>query len=149
MGFMDRNYKRGKSFSFGKVGDKVVGQIVDIDEDATTLPNDRGQTFDATVLTLTIDGNRSTSHDDREKNPIDLTDGDELTVWLPVNRRALCQAVKAAVLDAGARAIEVGATIGIQYTANGEQKDRSKRAPKLFAAQYSPPVRSVAADSII
>lgn len=146
--FMDRSYSRGKSFSFGKIGDKMVGEIVDIDENATTLPDDHNNTFEATVLTVKIDAAASVSHD-KEKDPIELVEDQELTLWLPTNRRALCAAVKQAILDAGANGLSVGARIAVQYTANGEQKDVKKSAPKLFTAAYKPAVKTVSADSLL
>lgn len=49
-------------------------------------------------------------------------------------QKAVAQAVRAS----GAPGLEVGGELTVTYTANGEQPNPRKAAPKLYAAQYTP-----------
>jgi len=137
MGFMDKSFSSGKSFSFGKLNDRIVGTIISIDESGTTMPNDKGETFAATILEIEVNAEKSISHD-QEKELVTLTTGDVRTLWLPENRRQLCRAVQDAVKAAGAREITEGSTIVVVYAAVGEQKNPGFSKPKLFEASYKP-----------
>lgn len=48
-------------------------------------------------------------------------------------------ALKAALKDAGATGLEVGATLAVQYESDGEAKP-GKSAPKVYRGQYVKPV---------
>ena len=52
-------------------------------------------------------------------------------------------AIRKAVVAAGARGIRPGGKLVIQYTGDGEVKQRGFNAPKLYFAKYQPPVESV------
>jgi hypothetical protein len=45
-------------------------------------------------------------------------------------------AVKEAIRQAGAKSIEVGDTLAIQYKSDGEPPKAGFHAPKIYAAQY-------------
>jgi hypothetical protein len=47
-------------------------------------------------------------------------------------------AVAGAVRAAGARGLEIGGTLSVTYTQDGEKKNPKFNAPKLFTAQYIP-----------
>jgi hypothetical protein len=47
-------------------------------------------------------------------------------------------AVAGAVRAAGARGLEIGGTLSVTYTQDGEKKNPKFNAPKLFTAQYVP-----------
>ncbi|MBU8549761.1 hypothetical protein IMX12_13175 [Streptomyces sp. Babs14] len=47
-------------------------------------------------------------------------------------------AVADAVRQAGARGLEVGGTLQVRYTHDGEQKNRAFSPPKQYAAHYTP-----------
>ncbi|GGS88317.1 hypothetical protein ACFFV7_51080 [Nonomuraea spiralis] len=56
------------------------------------------------------------------------------------------KAVRDAVRRAGAKGIEVGGTLTLTYTGDGEQKTRGKNPPKLYSATYAPPSAVAAND---
>lgn len=49
------------------------------------------------------------------------------------------KAVGEAVRKAGAKYLEVGGTLTVTYTGNGEAKQRGMNAPKLYSASYTAP----------
>lgn len=58
---------------------------------------------------------------------------------------AMLQAISEAVKGADATAVEVGGTLAVQYTGDGEKKNPAYNAPKLFKAQYKAPEKATAA----
>jgi hypothetical protein len=52
-------------------------------------------------------------------------------------------AVAQAVRSSGARGLEVGGTLSVTYTANGEQKNPRFNPPKNFTASYTPAATNV------
>lgn len=61
------------------------------------------------------------------------------------------KAVRQAIKDAGAKTIEVGGILALAFTGLGDKKDQLN-PPKLYRAQYKPPVpaeTSIAADDLI
>lgn len=156
MTFMHKTFSSGNSspgFSFWKPGDRLVGTIIDIKDGVTTLPDDKGHTYDATILMIDMDVAKSVSHT-RELESVDLAeDGTERSVWLADNKPAMCRAVQEAVKASGATDITVGGTIAIVFAAYGEQSAEAKKKgwnrPKLYEAQYKSPARSVNVDSLI
>lgn len=54
------------------------------------------------------------------------------------------KAVKDAIAEAGAadRGLQTGGQLAVQYSGDGEPKKRGFNAPKLYRAQYQPPVNS-------
>lgn len=50
------------------------------------------------------------------------------------------KAVGEAVRKAGAKYLEIGGTLTVTYTGDGEQKQRGMNPPKLYTAAYVPPV---------
>lgn len=62
------------------------------------------------------------------------------------------KAVRDAIRNAGASQIEVGGTLAVQYTGDGEKTSPAFNPPKLYRAQYQPPVQApsaVAVDDLI
>jgi hypothetical protein len=51
----------------------------------------------------------------------------------------MLKAVQKAVKDAGAKGLEVGGKLAIQYVKDGEKKNKAFNAPKLYAAKYAAP----------
>lgn len=61
------------------------------------------------------------------------------------------KAVREAVRASGAKSIEVGGTLALQFTGLGEKK-KNLDPPKLYKAQYKPPVaapQAIATDDLI
>lgn len=71
-----------------------------------------------------------------------ITAGSGVTVWIKPG--AMASAVKSAIAEAGARGLEEGGVLAIQYERDGEKKKASWNAPKLYKAQYKSPVAAVA-----
>ncbi|WP_431903685.1 hypothetical protein [Nonomuraea sp. bgisy101] len=51
----------------------------------------------------------------------------------------MLDAVRDAVRRSGAKGLEVGGTLMITYTADGEAKKRAHNPPKIYSATYAPP----------
>lgn len=155
MSFMSTNFDQSSapSFSFWKTGDRIVGTITDIKDGVKTKPDEKtGEVYDATIVTIDMDASKSISHT-REMEPIDLSEGGEIAIWLAFNKRSLCKAVQDAVIASGAKDLAVGSTIAIIFAAYGEQSAEAKKKgwnrPKLYEAQYKPAAKSVAVDDLI
>lgn len=58
----------------------------------------------------------------------------------------LQDAVRQAVRASGARGLEIGGTLAITYTGDGEQKNRAFNPPKLYSARYTAPAQAAAND---
>ena len=71
-----------------------------------------------------------------QRDPADPSDDGHRAIYI---KNQMQQVVKAAVKQAGAPALAVGGTLTVTYTADGEQKDRKKKAPKVYSATYVPP----------
>lgn len=54
------------------------------------------------------------------------------------------KAVREAVRRSGSKGLEVGGTLALTYTADGERKSRTKNPPKLYSATYQPPAAAAA-----
>ena len=145
MGFMDVSTTTSNSFSFNKVGDTVAGTIVEIGEDVKTTNRETGEEVTSLVIHVNIEGAKSISHD-REKDPIELVDGETRAVWVAYHRKLLVKALQDAIKESGASGLEIGGRLILRYDANGPQKDKSKTAPKLYVAKYVPAPKSVALD---
>lgn len=155
MSFMTTRFDQSTAagFSMWKPGDRIVGTIVDVKDGVKTKPDEKtGEVYDATILTIDMDPAKSVSHN-REMEPIDLSEGGEVAMWLAFNKRSLCKAVQDAVIAAGASDLSVGSTIAIIFSAYGEQSAEAKKKgwnrPKLYEAQYKPAAKSVAVDDLI
>lgn len=55
----------------------------------------------------------------------------------------MLQAVREAVKGAGVKTVEVGGVLAVKYTGDGEKTNPAFNAPKLYAAQYKAPEKSV------
>ncbi|MEU8362345.1 hypothetical protein AB0C27_40635 [Nonomuraea sp. NPDC048882] len=54
------------------------------------------------------------------------------------------KAVREAVRRSGAKGLDIGGTLTLTYTGDGEQKARGKNPPKLYSATYQPPAQAAA-----
>lgn len=64
-------------------------------------------------------------------------------------RGQMLAAIKKAVLDAGAKTVEIGGTLAVQYTGDGEPPKRGMNPPKQYTAAYKPPVAAVAPGDLL
>jgi hypothetical protein len=76
-----------------------------------------------------------------ERDPTDADDDGERALYIKGN---MLTAIRDAVRKTGAKGLEVGGTLTITYTADGEKKNRAFNAPKLYAAVYVPPSAAAA-----
>ncbi|WP_328920680.1 hypothetical protein OG911_28165 [Streptomyces sp. NBC_00208] len=75
-----------------------------------------------------------------ERNPGNPEDDGTRRLFLKSNlQKAVAQAVRAS----GAPGLEVGGELTVTYTANGEQPNPRKAAPKLYAAKYTPAATAI------
>lgn len=73
-----------------------------------------------------------------ERDPeVDDDDGQRR---LFVAGKSMRDAIRQAVQAAGARSIEIGGTLAVQYYDDGEKSNPAFNAPKLYKAQYVAPV---------
>ncbi len=130
-----------------KIGDTVTGTIVspptarqsrDFDTQEPAFWDEEKQDPKMEVLviiqTTTID-------------PEIEGDNGERSLVLPKGS-ARFRAVQTAIRASGANGFEVGGTIAVTYTGDGEKpKRRGALAPKLYSAKYAPPVAAAAGSS--
>lgn len=64
-------------------------------------------------------------------------------------KSAMLAAVRDAVRAAGAKTVEIGGTLAVQYTGDGVAKTRGQNPPKEYRAQYVAPVASVATGDLL
>lgn len=126
-----------RSAKFETIGDKVTGTVVAAEvtqqTDITTgAPKtwDNGDPMMQLVVTLATD----------QRDPDDPDDTGERKLYLKGGKPTTSLgAVKAAIKAAGAKGIEVGATLALAYTGDGEPTKRGFNAPKEYAAKYTAP----------
>jgi hypothetical protein len=108
----------------GSVVEAVVSQQTDIDGTLKTW--DDGNPRMQLVVTLATDERDSS------------IENDEGTRRVFVKGQMLA-AVKDAIKTAGAKTLEAGGTLAVQYKEDGEQKRAGFNPPKLYIAQYKAP----------
>jgi hypothetical protein len=80
-----------------------------------------------------------------DRDPAKADDDGERALYIKGN---MLNAVRDAVRRAGAKGLEVGGTLTVVYTGDGEKKNRAFNAPKLYAAEYVPPTNA-AVDNLL
>jgi hypothetical protein len=122
------------SAKFPTIGTKVTGRII-------REPEARQQTDIQTGDPLTF-----ANGDPRMQIVVQLaTDERDASIDDDSGERALyikgnmLNAVREAVRKAGAKGLEVGGTLTVVYSGDGEAKTRGFNAPKLYTATYTPP----------
>jgi hypothetical protein len=128
-----------KSARFEAIGDKVAGEIIDVQTKQQTDLDGRPKTWDdgnpmwQVVVTLAT-SEREDGDDDGHRN-----------VYLKGSNKyaSTSKAVADAVRAAGAQKLEVGGTLALQYSGDGERTKAGFNAPKLYKASYRRPVTGV------
>ncbi len=129
----------GRWTKFEQIGDKVSGEILDLETRQATDINGTPKTFDngdpiwEVIATLQTDEREDGDDDGKRKVAIGGS------MKYASKRKAVTDAVRAA----GATAIEVGGTLALAYTGDGESTQRGMSPPKLFQAAYKAPVAGV------
>lgn len=124
----------GKSFSFPNIGDKVTGEVTAIDAAPQTdiktgevLRWKDGSPKMQVIVTLATELEEDAGDDGARR------------VYLKGGGKGTLGAVKTAVKAAGASKLEVGGTLAIAYTGDGEPTQRGYNPPKQYQAKYTPP----------
>jgi hypothetical protein len=119
----------------GEVVDKRTEQQRDFDT-GKPLTWDDGNPRLQVVITLQTD----------ERDPKIAGDDGRRRLFV---KGQMLSAVRKAVSDAGAPTVELGGTLAVQYTGDGEASRRGMNPPKHFVAQYRAPVAQVAAGDLL
>lgn len=77
----------------------------------------------------------------QQRDPSDPSDDGHRALYV---RGELTKAVRAAIKASGAKGIEVGGTLAVTYTGNGQPPKPGFSGPKLFAVTYAPPLPQAA-----
>lgn len=126
------------SVAFENIGAVIVGQITD--EPRVVTVDDKGEKVDNLVINVVaLQGTSIRAGKAAERQAV--TPNDVVSIWLKPGN--IARAVFEAIKTAGATGLAEGGTIAVQYYADGDAKP-GKSAPKLYNAQYQPPVATVA-----
>lgn len=122
------------SARFPTVGTTVTGTVTRVGEPVQQRDFDSGEpkTWDNgdPMMQLPVDVQTD------ERDP-EITDDDGVrTLYV---KAALKKAIADAVRKSGAKGLEVGGTLSVTYSADGEVKKRGMNPPKLYSAVYAPP----------
>ncbi|MCP4961437.1 MAG: hypothetical protein GY925_19505 [Actinomycetia bacterium] len=118
------NSAGGSYAKFGQPGDTVTGTVAEFTFDHNYTSYD-GNPNPCTVVVLDVDG---------ELEP----------VRMPLDNGRKLYAVKQALRTANAERVEVGGTLALRYSHDGDAQ-RGQNPPKMFTAQYAAPNPTVAA----
>ena len=133
------------SFKFDEVGKTAKGPILSLDmqqqkDFSTGKPkfwDNTGEPMMQLRVVLQTD----------ERDPSITDDDGQRALYLKGESQ---KAVRDAVREAGARSIDVGGTLTLKYTGDGEPAAKGLNPPKLFKAKYvAPAPSSVDADDLI
>lgn len=80
-----------------------------------------------------------------ERDPEVADDDGERAVYVKGN---LLKAVREAIRKAGAKGLDVGGTLTVTYSGDGEVTKRGFNPPKLYTASYVPPVKQAATEFV-
>lgn len=129
-----------RSATFDNVGDRVSGEITAVETTQQTDPQtgapktwDDGSPRWQIVVTIQT-GERIDDEDDGRR---------KLYIKGSMKYASTQKAVVDAVKAAGAKTLEVGGTLALAYTGDGERTNRAFNPPKLYQAAYKPPVAGV------
>ena len=124
---------------FDAVGDMVKGRIEGVRQaQQTSIDTGEPLTFsDGTprmqlVIRLDVDGETKTLY--AKGGNYDVASGEGTSMQ---------QAIVDAVMGAGASRIETGATLAVVHSGLGKKTNAAFSAPKLYRAEYRPPVEAV------
>jgi len=116
--------RAGEAFKFDKIGAKISGTVVSFRE-----PEERTNQFtgaDEIVMSITIE----------------QADGEKYSVWPRMRPGSFLQGAVSDALAPYDGNLEIGGTMAVQYI---EDRDTGKgRAAKVYAVEYSPPVKQPA-----
>lgn len=141
-----------KAFPFDNMGDTVTGRIVEMKKiQQTDMESGDPQYWKngdpKMMLRITLATDSQDSDDDEGMRSVYLRGGNPTAV--KGKGTSSLVAVKDAVKKSGStNGIEVGGTLTVQYSGEGEKTNRAYNAPKLYVASYKPPSYAVDIDEM-
>ncbi|MUL39605.1 hypothetical protein FZ103_00150 [Streptomonospora sp. PA3] len=84
--------------------------------------------------------------DTAERNPEDPDDDGQRALYV---KSGMLKAVRAAVKASRSKGLEVGGTLTITYTGDGEPSRKGLNPPKQYSATYQPPAPGAAANDVL
>lgn len=129
---------------FPTVGTTITGRIVRKPEARQQTDIETGEplTFANGDPRMQIVVNLATA----ERDPDKPEDDGERALYIKGN---MLNAIRDAVRKTGAAGLEVGGTLTVTYTGDGEKKNRAFNAPKLYTATYVPPAAAAANEMLM
>lgn len=135
------DFEKHPPAKFREHGDKVAGtiasepRVVEVDD-----LNNRGEKV--SKLVIEIDTGQPYDGDDAELH------GDTIrTLW--VNKGRMATAISQAVKAAGAKQLEEGGKLAVQYVGDGTPSQKGYNPPKEYAAKYEAPKGGLDLDDFI
>jgi hypothetical protein len=131
-----------RSAKFEHPGDKISGEILSVEtKQQTDLKDgspkfwDNGDPMWQVVVTLQTE----------QRDPDDADDDGKRAIYVKGSMKyaSTAKAIADAVRTAGAKTLEVGGTLAVAYTGDGEATSRGFNPPKLYSAAYKAPVAGV------
>lgn len=124
---------------FPEIGTTITGRIVRKPEarQQTDIESGEPLTFANGDPRMQIVVNLATA----DRDPAKPDDDGERALYIKGN---MLNAIREAVRRTGAKGLEVGGTLTVTYTGDGEKKNRAFNAPKLYSATYVAPTASEA-----
>lgn len=141
----------GKAYEFKAINDSVTGTIIDSKlrqqtDFQTGAPQYWNDGSPKMMLQVSLQTSLQDDQDDAGVRNIYLRGGN-FTATRGQGSSSLV-AVKDAVKRSGATGIEPGGTLTLTYTGEGQAPTRGMNAPKLYTAEYKPPVYNVSLDEL-
>ena len=140
----------GQSARFETIGDTVTGQIISAEvKQQTEIGTGAPLTWDNGDPRMQLVVRLQTTLCD----PSDPDDDGVRAIYVKGSKKAgsrsMHDAVAQAVRAAGAKGLDVGGTLSVQYVATEPSSTRGFNDRKLFAASYTPPSPTAAAASFL
>ena len=145
MATWDLGGNAGNSFAFDTVGDTVTGTVLDMAEvQQTDMDTGLPATWDNGQPKMMYRVDLQT----QARDPNDPADDGKRSVYLRGSRKPESQSSLAAVLTAvrqatGTANLATGGVLALRYIGDGQPTRRGFNAPKLYAAQYTPPANNL------
>ena len=145
MATWDLGGNAGNSFAFDTVGDTVTGTVLDMAEvQQTDMDTGLPATWDNGQPKMMYRVDLQT----QARDPNDPADDGKRSVYLRGSRKPESQSSLAAVLTAvrqatGTANLATGGILALRYVGDGQPTRRGFNAPKLYAAQYTPPANNL------
>lgn len=134
------------SVSFPNIGDTVCGRI--LEEPRLVNGTDlNGNPSESLVISVEAIAGCTASVGSKQIGYSPIAAGENVSIW--VKAGAMARALQAAIVEAKAAGLQEGGMLAVRYSADGEQKKAGFNRPKLYVAQYSPPVPTVGLGSLI